>query len=318
MGLDSCVIPTRHPGFYLVQTTDFFYPLVEDPYMQGKIACANVLSDLYAMGVTECDNMLMLLGISVKFNKRQTDIVTPLLIQGFVDACTEAGTTCNGGQTVKNPWIIIGGVASSVCQSSEFINPDQAIEGDVIVLTKPLGTQIAVNAYQWLKQVPKPKWWNFIKDVITEEQVIEAYDAAEQSMVRLNKTGAKLMHKYNAHAATDVTGFGILGHANNLAKAQKADVAFNIHSLPVLNRMDHVASILAQNGLNFKLREGYSAETSGGLMVCLSRDKAEAFCAEIEAIDGVPAWIIGEVVIGDRTAQIIPEATVVNINNSAI
>uniref|UniRef100_A0A1X7VXR3 PurM-like C-terminal domain-containing protein n=1 Tax=Amphimedon queenslandica TaxID=400682 RepID=A0A1X7VXR3_AMPQE len=86
--------------------------------MQRKIACANVLSDLYAVGVEYCDNMLMLL-----------------------DLCIEAGTSCNGGQTVINPWFIIGGVASAITMREKFIMPDQAVAaGDVLVLTKPLGT----------------------------------------------------------------------------------------------------------------------------------------------------------------------------------
>lgn len=104
-----------------MQTTDFFYPLVNDPYYQGKIAAANVLSDLYAMGVTECDNMLMLLGISNQMTLQERRISTKLVMEGFRDACTEAGTTINGGQTVLNPWYIIGGVASSVCSKDEYI-----------------------------------------------------------------------------------------------------------------------------------------------------------------------------------------------------
>jgi len=195
----------------------------------GKIACANVLSDLYAMGVSECDNMLMLLGVSEQLKPKERQVVTPLVIQGFTDLCAEAGTSCNGGQTVLNPWFITGGVASAVCQKSEFIMPDEAVEGDVIVLTKPLGTQIAVNAHQWLNQ---PKWWDKIKDVITEDQVIKAYEAAMCSMARLNRTGAQLMQKYGAHGATDITGFGVLGHASNLAGSQKAAVSFKIHTLP--------------------------------------------------------------------------------------
>ena len=121
VGLDSCMIETRHKGIHLVQTTDFFYPLVDDPYMQGKIACANVLSDLYAMGVTDCDNMLMLLGISSDLTLKEREIVTKLVIQGFNDSAQEAGTTVNGGQTVLNPWYIIGGVASSVVTKDEVI-----------------------------------------------------------------------------------------------------------------------------------------------------------------------------------------------------
>ena len=99
----------------------------------------------------------------------------------------------NGGQTVLNPWYIIGGVASGVCSRDEFIIPDGAVEGDLIVLTKPLGTQIAVNAHQWLDM---PQWWDKIKDIITVEEVNSAYLAAMFSMARLNRTAAGLMHKY--------------------------------------------------------------------------------------------------------------------------
>lgn len=312
-GLDSCVLPTRHDGIFIVQTTDFFYPLVEDPYMQGKIACANVLSDLYAMGVSQCDNMLMLLGVSETFTYNQRQIVTPMMIQGFTDQCSEAGTSVNGGQTVINPWVIIGGVASSVCKKSEFIMPDQVVEGDALVLTKPLGTQVAVNAHQWIEQ---PKWWDKVKDVVTVEQVKEAYTAAMYSMARLNKTGAELMHSHGAHGATDVTGFGLLGHAQNLAASQKADVSFRIHTLPVLDHMERVASTMASRGLNFKLKEGFSAETSGGLLVCLPKDNAAAFCSDIEERDGIPAWIIGDVVSGPRTAAVLPEANIIPVDNS--
>lgn len=87
----------------------------------GKIACANVISDLYAMGVTECDNMLMLLGVSTKMTEKERDVVVPLIMRGFKDSALEAGTTVTGGQTVVNPWCTIGGVASTVCQPNEYI-----------------------------------------------------------------------------------------------------------------------------------------------------------------------------------------------------
>lgn len=83
IGLDCSVTPLRHGGLCLVQTTDFFYPIVDDPYMMGKIACANVLSDLYAMGVTDCDNMLMLLAVSTKMTEKERDVVIPLIMRGF-------------------------------------------------------------------------------------------------------------------------------------------------------------------------------------------------------------------------------------------
>lgn len=83
IGLDCSVTPLRHGGLCLIQTTDFFYPIVDDPYMMGKIACANVLSDLYAMGVVDCDNMLMLLSISVKMTEKERDVVIPIIMKGF-------------------------------------------------------------------------------------------------------------------------------------------------------------------------------------------------------------------------------------------
>lgn len=307
VGMDSCVLPTRHEGIFIVQTTDFFYPLVDDPYMQGKIACANVLSDLYAMGVTNCDNMLMLLGVSNQMTLKEREVVTPLVIKGFNDLALEAGTTVNGGQTVLNPWFIVGGVASGVVSNSEFIMPENAVVGDVLVLTKPLGTQIAVNAHQWLED---PKWWARIKDVTTTEEVEKAYQNAMQCMARLNRNAADLMHKYDAHGATDVTGFGILGHARNLVANQKSEVSFVLHTLPILANM---VKIFKACGINFKLLEGYSAETSGGLLVCLTRDKAQSFCDELQAVDGHPAWIVGEVVYGNREVRIDEDVKVIEV-----
>merc|ERR1719383_1039602 len=303
IGMDASITPLRHGGLSLVQTTDFFYPLVEDPYMQGKIACANVLSDLYAMGVTECDNMLMLLAVSTKMTEKERDVVVPLMMRGFKDCALEAGSTVTGGQTVMNPWCTIGGVATTVCQPNEFIIPDSAVVGDVLVLTKPLGTQIAVNAHQWLDQ---PDRWIKVSKV-TEEEVKAAYRAAELSMARLNRIGAKLMHKYGASSATDVTGFGILGHAINLAQNQTASVKFVIHSLPIIKNMTKIAKAV---GNMFQLLQGYSAETSGGLLLSINKDKADEFCAEIEAEEGCAAWVIGTVEEGDRGALIADQPTI--------
>uniref|UniRef100_A0AAX7VJW9 selenide, water dikinase n=1 Tax=Astatotilapia calliptera TaxID=8154 RepID=A0AAX7VJW9_ASTCA len=315
IGMDSAVIPLRHGGLSLVQTTDFFYPLVEDPYMMGRIACANVLSDLYAMGITECDNMLMLLSVSQKMNEKDRERVMPLMIRGFRDAAEEGGTSVTGGQTVINPWIIVGGVASVVCQPNEFIMPDGAVPGDVLVLTKPLGTRVAVNAYLWIDQ---PEKWNKIKLVVTKEEVIEAYQEAMFSMATLNRTAAGLMHKYQAHAATDVTGFGLLGHANNLARQQQNEVAFVIHNLPIIAKM---AAISKACGNLFNLLQGTSAETSGGLLVCLPREQAAKFCSEMKnlssgaggqgAVGG--AWIIGIVEKGDRHARIIDKPRIIEV-----
>uniref|UniRef100_A0A2K6A488 Selenide, water dikinase 1 n=1 Tax=Mandrillus leucophaeus TaxID=9568 RepID=A0A2K6A488_MANLE len=258
IGMDTCVIPLRHGGLSLVQTTDYIYPIVDDPYMMGRIACANVLSDLYAMGVTECDNMLMLLGVSNKMTDR----------------------------------------------------PDNAVPGDVLVLTKPLGTQVAVAVHQWLDI---PEKWNKIKLVVTQEDVELAYQEAMMNMARLNRTAAGLMHTFNAHAATDITGFGILGHAQNLAKQQRNEVSFVIHNLPVLAKM---AAVSKACGNMFGLMHGTCPETSGGLLICLPREQAARFCAEIKSPkygEGHQAWIIGIVEKGNRTARIIDKPRIIEV-----
>ncbi|XP_059133526.1 selenide, water dikinase 1-like [Peromyscus eremicus] len=264
----------------------------------GRIACANVLRDLCAMGVTECDNMLMLLGVSNKMTDR-----------GFKDAAEEAGTSVTGGQTVLNPWIVLGGVTTTVCQPKEFIMPDNAVPGDVLVLAKPLGTQVSVTVHQWLGI---PEKCNKIKLVVTQEDVELAYQEAMMNMARLNRTAAGLMHTFNAHAATDITGFGILGHAQNLAKQQRNEVSFVIHNLPVAK----MAAVSKACGNMFCLMHGICPETSGGLLTCLSCEQAARFCAEIKSPkygEGHQAWIIGIVEKGNHTARIIDNPLIIEV-----
>lgn len=302
-GLDNSVVKTKYPGLYQISTTDFFYPLVEDPYLQGRIAACNVLSDLYAMAVTEVDTMLMLIAASSDMAAAERDTVTTLMMKGFTDTATEAGTSVTGGQTVLNPWPIIGGVALSLRHESEFVRPGGLLPGDVLVLTKPLGTQVAVNLWQWRDGGSTPSHAKRWAQVSTEEgslkltagDAAKAYNTACESMSRLNLHAAQRMIKHGAHGATDVTGFGILGHAGNLAQYNDAaEVTLVIHTLPVIAG---AAAVDDAVGRIFKLRAGRSAETSGGLLVALpSREAAQAFIDDVAAADGRPAWIVGEVV----------------------
>uniref|UniRef100_A0A913ZRD1 Selenide, water dikinase n=1 Tax=Patiria miniata TaxID=46514 RepID=A0A913ZRD1_PATMI len=308
IGNDCCIIPLQYGGLYLVESTDFFYPLVDDPYVMGQIACANVLSDLYAAGVVHCDNMLMLLGVPQKFSDKERETVIPLMMKGFKDNADKAGTKVRGGQTVINPWLTIGGVGTSVCMPNQIVYPDNAVVGDVLVLTKPLGTQVAVNAYQWMSN---PDDWKKISAVVTKEEVETAYEEAKYHMADLNVEAARLMSHYGAHGATDVTGFGILGHAENLAQIQRNEVKFAIHNLPIISKMPSVAK---SGGGMFKLLQGYSAETSGGLLIAFPREQAADFCKEMEKL-GKTAWIIGIVEKGDRTAQIIDKPRIIEAPN---
>ncbi|KAK2113291.1 Selenide, water dikinase 2 [Saguinus oedipus] len=247
------------------------------------------------MGITECDNMLMLLSVSQSMSEEEHEKIMPLMVKGFWDAAEEGGTAVTGGQTVVNPWIVIGGVATVACQPNEFIMPNSTVVGDVLVLTKPLGTQVAVNAHQWLDNLER---WNKVKIVISREEVELEYQEAMFNMATLNRTATGLMHTFNAHAATDITGFGILRHSQYLAKQQRKEVSFVIHNLPIIAKMTAISMASGQ----FELLQGTSAETSGELLICLPREQVACFCSEIKSSkygEGHQAWIIGIVEKGN-------------------
>ena len=334
IALDCSVRRTRQ-GHVCISTTDFFFPLVDSPYLQGRIGAANVLSDLYAEGVGDCDFVLMLLAACRDMTEDERTICTKEMVKGFNDACLEAGTSVSGGQTVLNPWPVIGGVATTICSEGEYVKSDGAQVGDVVVLTKPLGTQVAVNVHEW-KVRQTPKWQELSKrNIISLEQAEDMMHAAVCSMSRLNRHAGKtsttfflrmffllndlflpnrtyilwiegsLMVKHHAHAGTDVTGFGILGHAQNLMDNQAAEVGMEIHTLPCIANTSKVEE---SGVLDFRLLKGYSAETSGGLMICMKEEDAVAYCKELEDIDEEPAWIIGRVVEDpNRKASIVDD-----------
>lgn len=332
--MDSCIIPvltsssasnnpsTNNDTPYLIQTTDFFTPLVDDPYLTGRISACNVLSDLYACGVAQCDNVLMLLTVCNKLTGPERDIIMPLMMEGFNDACQEAGTLVRGGHTTVNPWPIIGGVATSVSRESEFVMPINAKIGQKLVLTKPLGTQIAVNIYQWwdlhhnFDNSEGNKFYKKLQKNFPEQNLPELcqkmYEDACFSMATLNQKAAEAMTKFGATSATDITGFGILGHAENLAKAQlaKHDQTFKIDKLPVLKYSDQISNLFGF----FKLAEGFSAETSGGLLVTLDADQVDNFCDFLEQQTKIRPFVIGEVVekINDQLA-ILDDCKIVEV-----
>ena len=224
---------------------------MDDPYIMGRIAAVSLLSDIYAMGVADVDNILMYLGISSKLSQPERDIIIPLMMKGFKDAAKEAGTRVSGGQTVLNPWLMMGGCATSICAPEEYIVPDAAIVGDVLVLTKPLGTGIALNCNQWIQNENQEKI-NKLKMIVSEEDTKKAYKRAVEVMGRSNRIAARLLHKYNAHAATDIAGLGLLGHASHLASIQTNNVNFVIHNLPVIAKM---ASVAKAHGNMFNLTQ---------------------------------------------------------------
>lgn len=309
IGLDSAVIPIRE-NLVLIQTTDFFYPLVDDPYVMGRIACANVLSDLYALGIYKCDNLLMLLGLSLKMKDEERDVIVPLMVEGFKDAAKDAETKVTGGDTTLNPWCTIGGVASAVCKMEDVVWPNKATPGDVLVLTKPLGTQVAVLCYSWLRD--NSARWERAKEVITESEARNAFEIAVKMMCVLNKTGASLMSLFKAHGSTDVTGFGILGHAKNLVEFQEQRVSFIFNNIPVIAKVADIGKLF---GGSLNILSGTSPETSGGLLIALDKNTAAYFCDEYYSKVGYRPWVVGEVVEGDRKVSFNPDLKVIEVTN---
>lgn len=174
---------------------------------------------------------------------------------------------------------------------SEIIFPTKAEPGDALVLTKPLGVQLATNAPIWMEEEDSENWKK-ISEYLTCGEIMEAYGKAVKSMTMLNRLAAELMHKYEAHAATDVTGFGLTGHAENLLAFQEQQLDFVINSLPVIKHVKKIAEILNRQA---KLLAGRMVETSGGLLIALPSKHAQNYCDEFEATSGCGCWIIGRV-----------------------
>lgn len=216
--------------------------------------------------------------------------------------------------------------------------------------TKPLGTQLAVNANEWMRRGElEQRAPAFVAasgglDAACE-RVATLQAAATACMIRLNRNGARAMRDHGASAGTDITGFGVLGHARNLAQSQVARVRLQIDTLVVLRH----TPLLASDNTYFGLLEGRSAETSGwrvcllcidcvcllcidrsscdiikydntsgGLLVCIDEENADAFCAAVSAADGTPCWRVGRVVACDADQQpdafIAKEVTIVEVD----
>lgn len=293
----------------LVSTTDFFYPLVDDPYEQGRIGAANVLSDLYAAGVQEVRNGLMILGVSTRMTEEEQNISTTMMIKGFGDAFKEAGASVTGGQTVLNDVPIIGGTALGLVRGENPYTPRNALPGDILVVTKPLASQILVNVNQYLKNNDE-KWKKLSQEekLITEDEVLEVYLEGVANMGRLNKQASRVMLKHGATSSTDVTGFGILGHAQNLAEIQIENVDYVIDSLPCYRGMAKLDNVVR----DFNIKSGLTPETSGGLLISLPKENVGKFMKDMLKF-GEESWIVGRVEEGHREARLSPSVEILEV-----
>jgi len=274
----------------LVQTVDFFPPIVDDPYWFGQIAAANALSDVYAMG----GRPLTALNIVGFPPKMDLSILTEIL-KGGDDKIREAGAVVVGGHSIKDAELKYGVSVTGLIDIDKIVTNAGAKPGDVLILTKPLGTGIISTAVK--------------QDKASEEDT----ELVIVSMAKLNKTASELMVKYGAHAATDITGFGILGHAYEMAAASQVTLEIEYAKLPLLNNVIKYAEMGAiTGGANaneeylqdkIELPKGmdrpetdilYDAQTSGGLLIALDDSRVKEFILEAEA-SGIIAPVIGRV-----------------------
>ena len=287
---DDAGIYLMENGTALVQTVDFFTPIVDDPYDFGRIAATNALSDVYAMG----GRPLTALNIVAFPEDLDLDILARIL-EGGANVARSAGVAVIGGHTIKDAEPKYGMAITGVVDPKRIVTNANAQPGDVLVLTKPLGTGILTTALK--------------RGAITDGDLREAIEW----MTQLNDTGAQAMLAAGAHAATDITGFGLLGHGGGMARASGVQLVIDAKTVPFMDRvLDLIESGVVPGGTRHNaethaaftdfaptvpeaLRIGLSdAQTSGGLLISVAPDDLNTLVHELEKT-GTLAAVIGEV-----------------------
>jgi len=271
----------------VVQTVDYFAPIVDDPYIYGQIAAANALSDIYAMGGVP-KTALSIVGFPTKDIEPQ---VLGTIMRGGLDKLTEAGVALIGGHSVRDDEIKFGYAVTGLIDTKNIKQNNAARAGDRIVLTKSLGTGLITTALK--------------RDKARTEHV----DAAVISMTQLNRTASEIANKFEAHTMTDVTGFGLAGHACEVAKASSISIHIDHSKLPLLpGTLDYSRENFCAGGLNnnedffgkdILIAESiprewrnvlFDPQTSGGLLIFCPPSVAsnlieELHAAAIDAVD---------------------------------
>jgi selenide,water dikinase len=276
----------------IAQTVDFFTPIVDDPYTFGQIAATNSLSDVYAMGGRPLTALAL-----VCFPEKADLAILERILAGGLSKMMEAGCTVIGGHSIRDEETKFGYSVTGLIHPEKVLANGGAQPGDALVLTKAIGTGV-------------------ISTAIKKEKAENAWiDAATASMTTLNKSAAELLtnHAYPVHAMTDVTGFGLIGHARELALASKVSLELRAANVPLLPgalecvRAGHVPGGLKANRDFAECMVEYSAEvssdlktllfdpqTAGGLLISVSAEVAHDLVAQLREI-GLPAAHIGDV-----------------------
>jgi selenide,water dikinase len=285
---DDAAVYKLNDEMAIIQTLDFFTPVVDDPYIFGQVAAANALSDVYAMG----GKPTVALNIVGFPNCLSIDILGEIL-RGGADKVLEAGAVVVGGHSVEDNEPKYGLSVTGLVHPDKIMKNYGAKEGDMIILTKPLGTGIVNTAIK------------------KEKASKEAYNKTVEVMTTLNKYAGEIMIKYKVNACTDVTGFGLMGHAYEMASASNLTLELNKDKIPYIKEAKEYAKMKFIPGGAFKNKEYLSGnyelenveewlehiifdpQTSGGLLIALGKHEAEKMLEELNELS-LKSQIIGE------------------------
>jgi len=292
---DDAGVYQLRPDLAIVNTVDFFTPIVDDPYMFGQIAATNSLSDVYAMGGDPVTAMNI-----VCFPQGKMDMeVLGEVLRGGAEKVLEAGAVIVGGHSIIDEEIKYGLSVTGVVHPDRVLRNIGARAGDVLILTKPLGTGIATTAL---------KRGNVSEDSI--QQVV-------WSMARLNKDAGLVMRNYDVHACSDITGFGLLGHGVEMTSDGTVSISFEAASLPVFDDVTALAEAGNLTGGCKRNREYLSdkitiessvpeglvevaldPQTSGGLLIAVAEKDATGILNQL-----IDENVLGAAVVGTVTAR---------------
>lgn len=270
----------------LIQTVDIFPPVVDDPYEYGQIAAVNSLSDVYAMG----GEPKLALNIFCFPENLPKDVVQAIL-QGGYEKVQEAGALITGGHTIQDREPKYGLSVTGFAHPSEILMNNNVKAGDVLILTKALGTGILTTA---------------AKAGLLDDG---AYKALVKSMTQLNKYPAETMKKYGVNSCTDVTGFGLLGHAFEMARGSGMTINLDHKKLPILQEADEMAEtgiipagayrnreylddvVLVDKKVPLAMEDiMYDPQTAGGLLLSLPEEKGKALVEELGEVAEIIGW----------------------------
>lgn len=275
----------------VVQSVDFFTPIVDSPYDFGQIAIANALSDIYSTGAKP---LLALNIVCFPINDMDKDILKEIL-KGGADKLNEAGALMIGGHSVEDPEIKYGAAVTGIVHPEKFVTNRGARVGDILVITKPIGTGILSTA---------------VKGKLLDPETTRILT---QTMTELNKTASEVMMNIEVNACTDITGFGLLGHTLEMAKASRVTIGIFKNKIPLLPKVYDFASmgIVPAGGkrnVNYCCKAVDTGntdpvtldilsdpQTSGGLLISVPPDKTDKLISELKLHGVQSATVIGEV-----------------------